>query len=69
MFNYVPKLIKISGGTVAFIDNLNRLQVFQNGVSKIISYEIVTAFEVNGNVVSYTLGDNNEKIYWNGTTY
>jgi hypothetical protein len=69
MLNYVPKLIKISDGTVAFIDNLNRLNVFQNGETKIISYEIVTEFNVNGTVVSYTLGDKDVKIYWNGTTY
>ncbi|MEO8146321.1 MAG: hypothetical protein ABI723_01725 [Bacteroidia bacterium] len=69
LLNYVPRLMKISQGTVAYIDNLGRLMVFQNGASKIISQEIVTSFEVNGNVVTYTLGEHDVKVYWNGTTY
>lgn len=69
LHNYVPKIIKISQGTVAYIDNLGRLMVFQNGATQLISQEIVTSFDVNGTVVNYTLGQHDEKIYWNGTTY
>lgn len=67
--NYVPQKIKMNCSTLAYIDQLGHLKVFQNGELKTLSIERVTDFNVYGNVVQYTLGENDYKIYWHGTTY
>lgn len=67
--NYVPQSIKMSCSTLAYIDQLGALKVFQNGKVKTLTVERPTEYSVYGNVVQYTLGESDYKIYWKGTTY
>jgi len=67
--NYVPKEIKADNNMVAYIDQLNRLKLFKWGETKIVTYDEVNSFELNKNVLRYSIYNNDVKFYFNGKTY
>jgi len=67
--NVVPERFIANNDMVAYIDVHGYLKVFQNGVTKTISYEKIDDFEISGNCVRYSFGVQSQNIYWNGNTY
>ncbi len=67
--NFMPERMKFHFNTIAYIDEQNRLNVFQNGRKRTISIEPVNYFEVNWGVVWFQVGVNTNKVFYNGKVY
>lgn len=67
--NYIPTTIKMSNATLCYIDNVGALRVYDRGKTHIVTTEQVKQLEVVNNVVSYTLGNSDVRLYWNGNQY
>lgn len=66
--NYIPEKYLANNQVVVYTDDRGYLKFFENGVSKIISYEKITGFELHGNSVRYSFGVHSENIYSKGKT-
>lgn len=65
---YIPGSYKYENGTVAYIDNMGSLILFKDGKKETISYQSVKEFELNGNLLKFTIG-NECKVYCSGKIY
>lgn len=67
--NYIPDKFIFRNNVVLYLDQHGNLKYFKNGNTKVISYENLTDFELQGSCVRYTFGVRSENIYHNGKTY
>jgi len=66
--NFTPQKFKMDFSTLVYFDQQNRLTVFSRGQKKIITYEPVNGFTLNGNTVYYSVG-NADYVYWVGRSW
>lgn len=67
--NIVPEKYEIANGHVAWLDRNKWLQVFHNGKVINVTKEEVTDITLDGNLVRFTAGANDTKIWWDGVLY
>ena len=67
--NFIPPSYKLGSGVVVYKDLNNRLNIFENGERKVISYEPINYYEVYGNLVVYNVGVNEYHFYCNGKKF
>lgn len=67
--NYKPRDYQLDFDGLAYIDQRNWLTFFDRGTKKVVSYEPAADYNLNGQVLKFTLGTNDTKFYLNGTTY
>ncbi len=67
--NYIPADMQIGNDGVAYIDISGRLKLFMNGKSYTVSYEIINKYQLHGNVLTYSVGTNTTKFFWDGKNY
>jgi hypothetical protein len=67
--DYIPADFQMANEGVAYIDVSGRLKLFLSGKTYTISYEIINKYELNGNVLTYSVGTNTTKFFWNGKNY
>jgi hypothetical protein len=66
--NFIPSLYKYDLSSVAYIDKMGNLKLFHDGKTETITYEKVKSFDLNGNLLTFTTGNDN-KFYLNGKLY
>lgn len=62
--NFVPETYQMDNGSIAYLDQQNRLKLFQRGEVIEVTQEIVKGFRLNGNVITYNVGLNNVEIFY-----
>ncbi len=67
--NYIPSKYKIDYDKLVYLDQENHLKLFDNGVTRVISYEKVNSFDLVKNVLVFNTGVNTIKIYYRGDIY
>ena len=45
------------------------VKLFLSGKTYTVSYEIINNYQLNGNVLTYSVGTNTTKFFWNGKNY
>ena len=66
--NYIPSLYVYDQSSIAYINKMGNLKLFQDGKIETITYEKVKSFDLNGNLLTYTTGNDNN-FYLNGKFY
>ena len=61
-----PRSFEVGNDGVAWIDDSGRLNLFQNGQTYVVSYEIINKYHLNGNVLKYEVGTNTVGIFYDG---
>lgn len=67
--NFNPKSYKMSQDNIAWVDPTNRLYLFSEGKSKLVTTELFESYELNGNVLRYLLPDGSYKFFYKGEQY
>lgn len=67
--NKVPGKYEVANGHIAWLDNNNWLQLFHKGKVINITKEEVTNVVLDGNLLRFTAGVNDTKVWWNGVIY
>ncbi|MDR2008961.1 MAG: hypothetical protein LBQ22_00570 [Bacteroidales bacterium] len=67
--NYIPGSYLLQNNVIAYIDQLGNLKYFDGTKVETISYETISEYELNGNILKYKFGVSSENIYFNGRTY
>ena len=67
--NYIPKDYQMTNDGIAYIDINGRLKLFLKGKEQIVSYEIINQYSLYGNVLTYSVGTNTTKFFWNEKNY
>ena len=67
--NYMPKQYYADHGTLAYLDQFGYLQCFYKGKVHSLSDEAVSEVEVAGNTVSFKIGLNTNKVFYDGQVY
>ncbi len=67
--DYIPTDFQIANDGVAYIDVSGRLKLFLSGKTYTASYEIINSYQLNGNVLKYSVGTNTTQFFWNGKNY
>ncbi|MBK8847925.1 MAG: hypothetical protein IPO27_15905 [Bacteroidetes bacterium] len=67
--NIIPQKITASQSKVSWTDRNGWLMLFDAGKIIEVTKEQVTNPELQGNVLIYTLGRNDTKVFWNGKVY
>jgi len=65
----MPKEYKLSTDGVAYVDLDGRLKFYSHGKMNVVSYETVSKYYVNNDVVWYLVGTNTWKFFYNGAAY
>ena len=65
---YIPSSYLYDQGSVAYLDKMGNLKLFRDGKTETISYETIKNFDLNGNILNFTTGNEN-KIFFNGKFY
>jgi hypothetical protein len=66
--NYIPSLYVYDKSSIAYLNKMGNLKLFQDGKTETITYEKVKSFDLNGNLLTFTTGNDN-KFYLNGKFY
>lgn len=64
--NVTPPDFQMGNEGVAWIDDSGRLQLFHNGKTYTVSYEVIKKYHLNGNVLKYEVGNNTVNVFYNG---
>ena len=67
--NFNPSNFQLGINGVAWLDESNRLKVFDRGKTYTASYEIINKYELIGNVLKYETGSNTVNIFFEGKNY
>lgn len=67
--NYIPSNMQIGNDGVAYIDESGRLKLFMEGIGYNVSYEIINTYELYGYILTYHVGVNTTRFFWNGRNY
>jgi hypothetical protein len=67
--NYVPGEYEVSNDGVAYKDVSGRLKFFWKGNLYTATYDLVTKFTLNGDVLTYETGPNHTRFFFNGKSY
>jgi hypothetical protein len=66
---FVPSLIKCDWNTAAYLDNSNRIWIFQNGQKKYFANELVNSFDIYRDLIFMNVKQNRNVIYYNNRFY
>lgn len=67
--SFIPKNYKIDWNTIAYLDNTNRIWIFQNGERKFFANEFVNSFDVYRDLIQLNVKVNRNIIYYKGNFY
>ncbi|MCX6290731.1 MAG: hypothetical protein NT126_03100 [Bacteroidetes bacterium] len=67
--DFIPQDFQVGNDGVAYIDVSGRLKLFQEGKTHTVSYEVINKYQLNGNVLTYSVGTNTTNFFWNGKNY
>ncbi|MBK6838164.1 MAG: hypothetical protein IPG90_07665 [Bacteroidetes bacterium] len=67
--NFNPSNFQLGINGVAWLDESNRLKVFDRGKTYTASYEIINKYDLIGNVLKYETGSNTVNIFFEGKNY
>jgi len=67
--SYIPQSYKYDQSSVAYIDDMGSLKLFQDGKTQTLTYEKVISYDLNGNVLKYVTGNNNCNVFYKGKIY
>jgi hypothetical protein len=65
----LPTDYKIGNNGIAYIDYDRHLKYYSKGKSYVVTYEPVSEYYVNNDVIWYLVGVNTWKVFMNGNTY
>ena len=63
---WVPQVYKLDWNTMAYLDNSNRIWIFQNGKRKYLSNELVNSFDIYRDIIQMNVKVNRNVTYYNG---
>ena len=66
---FVPSNYKIDWNTIAYLDNSNRIWIYQKGVRKYFANEFINSFEVIRDLIQLNVKVNRNIIYYDGKFY
>jgi len=66
---YIPSLYKLDWNAIAYLDNSNRIWLFQEGEKKYLLNEFVKSFDLIRNLIIMHIGVNRKMIYYQGEFY
>lgn len=66
---YEPDFVKADLNHIIYTDINGRLKGIYDGEKVKVSEQIVTSFDIYGNVVTYSVNNRDTGIYWKGHTY
>jgi hypothetical protein len=64
-----PTDYKLGNNGVAYINTSNQLKYYSKGKSYVVSFEPVSKYYINNDVIWYQVGVNTWKVFFNGQTY
>lgn len=67
--NFIPESYQIDNGSVAYLDQQNRLKLFRRGEIIEVSNEIVKGYNLSGNVLVYKVGLENYQVFFKDLTF
>ena len=67
--NFVPESFQFNHGSIAYLDQQGRVKVFVKGKAQVLTTELVTEFLLGVDAISYRLGNNTYKVYYQGEIY
>ncbi len=65
---YIPTDYQYDQGTIAYLDNIGSLILFNNGKKETVTYDVIKNYKINGSILKYTTG-NQTKIYYKSKLY
>ncbi|MBN2486047.1 MAG: hypothetical protein JXB34_08735 [Bacteroidales bacterium] len=66
---YIPPLFKTDWNTIAYLDNSNRIWIYQDGERKYFANEFVNSFDIYRDLIFMNVKINRNIIYFNGNFY
>ena len=66
---FLPKDYQMSENNIAWTDVNNRLHIFTEGKSWEVSLEVITGYQLNGNILKYDLPDGTSRIWHKGKIF
>jgi hypothetical protein len=66
---WIPSVYKIDWNTIAYVDNSQRIWIYQNGERKYLSNEFVTSFEIYRDLIQMGVKANRNIIYYKDQFY
>jgi hypothetical protein len=66
---WIPSVYKLDWNTMAYLDNSNRIWIFQNGDRKFFSNELINSFEIYRDLIQMNVKVNRNIIYYQDQFY
>lgn len=67
--HFMPKSYRMSEDNIAWVDPANRLHLFSKGKSKLVTTELFTDYELNGEILRFTTAEGASTIYYHDKFY
>jgi hypothetical protein len=67
--NIPPADFQLGNDGIAWLDENGRLMLFHKGKKYTVSYDVIQSYFLNGNVLSYDVGNKSFRVFYNGQNY